>query len=270
MHYRANIGCLWILLLLLLIGGTPLLIGLLRVGAALVLALLVGGFALAWWFRRQAVVQYARSQTAAHNRFVEILVALLVKLAEIDGPLNRGEVAAIRRFFQESLGYRAERLLWVRDLIKASRSNPEPVDSLCAKLRAGFGFQERFIALQVLARVAEADGRLGAAEVAFIEQVAAYLGLHPFVSAFSRDFGQRRPHSAPPPIRSAVDDALAALGLPPGATAAEIKSAWRRLSLEHHPDRVAHLGTEFAQLAEERMRKINQAYTLLKEAGRVD
>jgi len=60
------------------------------------------------------------------------------------------------------------------------------------------------------------------------------------------------------------------LGLTPQATPAQIKSAWRKLSLENHPDRVAHLGGEFRDLAEERMRRINEAYTRLKEAGRVE
>jgi DnaJ like chaperone protein len=51
------------------------------------------------------------------------------------------------------------------------------------------------------------------------------------------------------------------------ATAADVKQAWRKLSLDNHPDRVAHLGEEFRKLAEERMRRINSAYDVLKQAG---
>jgi len=269
-RYPTNIGCLWLALLLFLIGGTPLLVGVLRLFGAFLLAAFVGTVALTWWLRRQAVVRYAQSQTEAHHRFVEILVALLVRLAEVDGPINRGEVSAIRKFFQHSLGYREERLLWVRDLIKASRRSSEPVETLCARIRSQYGFQERFIVIQVLARVAEADGRLGRDEMAFIEHVALEIGLRPFVSAFGPEFGRGDARRGVPPHRSQVDDALVVLGLPPDATAADIKSAWRKLSLENHPDRVAHLGGEFRALAEERMRAINEAYTRLKEAGRVE
>jgi DnaJ like chaperone protein len=60
---------------------------------------------------------------------------------------------------------------------------------------------------------------------------------------------------------------LSVLGLARGASADDAKRAWRQLSMENHPDRVAHLGDEFRQLAEERMRKINAAYETLKEAG---
>ena len=276
MRYRSNIGCLWVALLLLLMGGTPLLLGVLQLFGVLAGLLLVGGFALSWWIRRQAVLRYAHSQTAAHNRFVEILIALLVRLAEVDAPINRGEVAAIRRFFQDSLGYRDERLLWVRDLIKASRNSAESVESLCGRIRSSYGFQERFIVVQVLVRVAEADGRLGVEERDFIERVALDLGLRPFVGAFGDRFarGSERAHDgrgerrAQP--RNGVAEALAALGLAADAGAADIKAAWRKQSLENHPDRVTHLGAEFRTLAEERMRKINHAYTLLKEAGRVE
>ena len=229
-----------------------------------------GGFALSWWIRRQAVLRYAHSQTDAHNRFVEVLIALLVRLAEVDAPINRGEVAAIRRFFQDSLGYRAERLLWVRDLIKTSRSSPDSVEALCARLRSAYGFQERFIVLQVLVRVAEADGRLGAEERSFIERVALELGLRPFVGAFGDRFesASDRAHTEQRTrARSGVAEALATLGLASDASPADIKTEWRKLSLENHPDRVSHLGEEFRVLAEERMRKINHAYTLLKEAG---
>jgi len=247
-----------------------LLVGVLRVFGTFLLVAVVGAIGLTWWLRRQAVDRYARSQSEAHNRFVEVLVALLVRLAEVDGPINRGEVSAIRKFFQQSLGYREERLLWVRDLIKASRRSSEPVEALCARIRSQYGFQERFIVIQVLARVAEADGRLGREEMAFIERVAVEIGLRPFVSAFGGEFGRGQARRDAPPRRSSLDDALGVLGLPANATSADIKSAWRKLSLENHPDRVAHLGGEFRALAEERMRGINEAYTRLKEAGRVE
>jgi DnaJ like chaperone protein len=269
-RYPTNIGCLWLALLLFLIGGSPLLVGVLRVFGAFLLVAVIGTVGLTWWLRRQAVVRYARSQTEAHNRFVEVLVALLVRLAEVDGPINRGEVGAIRKFFQQSLGYRDERLLWVRDLIKTSRRSSEPVEALCSRIRSQYGFQERFIVIQVLARVAEADGRLGREELAFIERVAIEIGLRPFVSAFGGEFGRGHARRDAPPRSSPVEDALAVLGLPPDATSADIKSTWRKLSLENHPDRVTHLGGEFRALAEERMRGINEAYTRLKESGRVE
>jgi DnaJ like chaperone protein len=227
---------------------------------------------LSWWLRRHAVVTYTRTRRAESKRFVEILVALLVRLAQADGALDRREVTAIRHFFQHGLGYRGNQLLWVRDLIKESQRSTASVDDLCRELRESFGLQERLIVVQVLARVAQADGTLTSEELTFIRRVAQSLGLSAFVGAFAdggfeqRGFGGA--HTGP---RGGTDNqiecAFAELGLTRGSSAAEVKQAWRKLSLENHPDRATHLGEEFRRLAEERMRRINAAYDVLKEAG---
>jgi DnaJ like chaperone protein len=193
-----------------------------------------------------------------------MLVALLVRVASIDGELDRREVSAIRQFFQRDLGYQNEQLLWIRDLIKEKRQDTETVESICERLRSNFMLQERVIVLQVLARVANADGVVTAAEMRFVEQVAALLGLQAFVGGFQ--FGGDRQHAgAATPDRTT--EAFAVLGLARGASAEQIKTAWRSLSKENHPDRVTHLGEEFRKLADERMRKINGAYETLKDAG---
>jgi len=264
MGYRSNLGCLWLLLLIMLIGGTPLMIGVLRLFAAFALFALAAGAALSWWIRRHAVLQYRSARGVRSTRFVELLVALLVKLAEIDGELDRREVTAIRRFFEQRLGYRQEQLLWIRDLIKESRRSSQTVDSICQQLSAAYGLQERLIVLQVLVRVAEADGAVTPREAEFIRQAARLLGLAPFVGGF----GFEQPgEPAGAGVDRRVDEALAALGLRRGASREQIKQAWRRLSMENHPDRVTHLGQEFRELAEERMRVINAAYDVLKQAG---
>lgn len=266
--YRGNLGCLWILLLLLLVGGTPLLVGVLRVFLVFGLAIAAAGIFGTWWLRRNAVRLYTSTQSERHNLFVGLLVQLLVRLAELDGGMDRSEVAAIRTFFQDRLGYRDERLLWLRDLIKEARNTTTTVEQLCAGLSQQFGLQERLTVMQVLVQVAQADGTVSAKEAEFIERAAQLLGLEPFIRGFGFSgggghFGSRQG----PSTAEKVEEALAVLGLGAGVDAATIKSAWRKLSKENHPDRVTHLGEEFRSLAEERMRKINAAYDTLKEAG---
>lgn len=54
------------------------------------------------------------------------------------------------------------------------------------------------------------------------------------------------------------------LGLQPGASASEIKAAWRRLAREHHPDVVGD-DPAAARAATKRMAEINTAYEHLRE-----
>jgi molecular chaperone DnaJ len=58
-------------------------------------------------------------------------------------------------------------------------------------------------------------------------------------------------------------DYYALLGVPRDADAAAIKKAYRRLAMEHHPDRVA---PEQKAAAEERFKEITEAYEVLRDA----
>jgi DnaJ like chaperone protein len=59
-------------------------------------------------------------------------------------------------------------------------------------------------------------------------------------------------------------DAYAVLGVERNASVEEIKKAYRQLVNRYHPDKVAHLGDEFKELAEKRFKEIQQAYQELK------
>lgn len=50
------------------------------------------------------------------------------------------------------------------------------------------------------------------------------------------------------------------LGLPHDADQQQIRKAYRDLANQYHPDKVAHLGEEFQNMAEERFKEIQEAY----------
>jgi DnaJ like chaperone protein len=50
------------------------------------------------------------------------------------------------------------------------------------------------------------------------------------------------------------------LGVSPSATEEQIRSAYRKLASQYHPDKVAHLGSELQELAEKRFKEIQTAY----------
>ena len=47
------------------------------------------------------------------------------------------------------------------------------------------------------------------------------------------------------------------------ATKAEIKAAYRKMAKKYHPDKVLHLGKEHQKGAEEKFRKVQEAYEQL-------
>jgi DnaJ like chaperone protein len=54
------------------------------------------------------------------------------------------------------------------------------------------------------------------------------------------------------------------LGIDRNASQEEIKRAYRQLAGKYHPDKVAHLGEEFKDLAEKRFKDIQKAYEKLR------
>ncbi|MDW7711144.1 MAG: J domain-containing protein [Deferrisomatales bacterium] len=57
------------------------------------------------------------------------------------------------------------------------------------------------------------------------------------------------------------------LGVPPSATAEEVKRAYRELVKKYHPDRVSHLGDEFRELANRKFLEVQQAYDRIRSEG---
>lgn len=55
------------------------------------------------------------------------------------------------------------------------------------------------------------------------------------------------------------------LEVSPRATEEEIKGAYRRLALETHPDRQRQNGTEARKRAEERFKRVGEAYNVLRK-----
>lgn len=83
-----------------------------------------------------------------------------------------------------------------------------------------------------------------------------------------RSFRQHRPVAVP---GQTLEGAYRALGLEPDATNAEVKTAYRRLMNQHHPDKQAARGLpeSMLQAAEERTHEIRAAYEMIRAQRKI-
>ncbi len=85
----------------------------------------------------------------------------------------------------------------------------------------------------------------------------------------SRPPAESPPTPPPPPPPRLPDrrmttlEAFAALGLSPAAVLADVEKAYRERALLCHPDKVAHLDADFAELANRKFRRLQEARDLL-------
>ncbi|MFH0781096.1 MAG: DnaJ domain-containing protein [Pseudomonadota bacterium] len=262
-------GCLLIVLLFIFIsGGAPALISflgtLVYTGLAGVLLFIAVFWGFTFWIQKK-VATYEQSQTDSHNRFVSLLVQILIHIAKIDGRISREEIQTIHRFFQYNLHYNQTQMLWVKDLIKEATNSTQSLDTLLQEFKSTFAYEPRIILLELVYQLLFTKASVPEGELDIARRIAAFLDIPVYtqrtMEAKYRYHGQQTATSS----QDMAARHYATLGLEKGADMEEIKKAYRKLSMQYHPDKVGHLGAEFRSVAEEKMKEINQAYDYFKK-----
>jgi DnaJ like chaperone protein len=110
--------------------------------------------------------------------------------------------------------------------------------------------------LDGLFHIAAADGAVTEAELTYLASVARHFGFSEL------EFRRIRATNLGPD----AGDPYAVLGLLPGAGMEEVRTAWRALAAENHPDRMLQRGapSEFVSIAREKTAAINAAYAQIR------
>ena len=262
-------GCLILVaLFILLTGGAP---ALMKFMGYLFFSGLIGVFLLmaAFWgfsfYLQRRVSEYAASQTETHNRFVFLLIHILVNIAQSDGHFTKAELATMLNFFQNSLRYNSDQMRWVKQLIKNARDADHSMDTLLQEFHDSFAYEPRLILLELIYQILYTKQPVVESELQQARNIAVFLEISAYdLNAIEAKYRYRQQQAAASTARSDADS-YAVLGLEPGSGFTAIKSAYRKLSMQYHPDKVAHLGDEFKAVAEAKMKEINAAYDHLKK-----
>ncbi|NOZ42021.1 MAG: DnaJ domain-containing protein [Alphaproteobacteria bacterium] len=183
------------------------------------------------------------------------VIVLSAKMAKADGHVSREEIAAFKEAFQVPES-EMKNVARVFNLARQEATGFEPYAHQLAKL-----FHDRPAMLEgllhILFHIARADNVILPSELEYLQKVAAIFGFS------DAEFDRIRADNLGPD----KGDPYAVLGLSREATVIEIKSAYRKLIKENHPDLLASQGLppEFIEVATAKLAMINVAYDRIEK-----
>ncbi|MBL8949533.1 MAG: molecular chaperone DjiA [Myxococcaceae bacterium] len=185
----------------------------------------------------------------------KLLCPLFVEVARADGPVVQPEVRVIREYFQHERGFGEEALEQVRLALKAAlAAKPAELEGATKKARGRLTPAERPLLVNALYELALVDGELKRAESDAIKQIVSGLNLsdEQLQQITSMHLGSGAKH-------------YELLGLTEAASDDELRTAYRRLASEFHPDRYVGKPKREIDNAAARFREVTEAWAELRK-----
>ena len=189
------------------------------------------------------------------NSFLFALLVLASYIIKADGRAMHSEMEVVRQMLRQNFGEAAVnqgneilRRLFEEQQRQGWQRFKQTVNDCCQQMNRHMDYSQRLQLLNFLAIIAQADGRIDPAEVAALKEIAQWMGMQPQEVDSMLNLGH-----------DDLESAYKVLGISPQATDDEVKRAYRRLALQHHPDRVAALGEDVRRAAEKKFQEINAA-----------
>jgi len=213
----------------------------------------------------QGYSQRYTTDEGTRNGFLFSMLTLATYVIRADGKVMHSEMEAMRSFLRQNFGEKAVeegnqimlRLFERQKQMEAQQpgSYRQTIIEACQQLRMVLSESQRLQLLSLLAMLAKADGHVATEEINALREITGFLGLSESELNSMLNLGA-----------TTLKQAYAVLEISEDATDDEVRAAYKRLVVKHHPDRVASLGEDVRAAAEKKMREINEAKELIYKA----
>lgn len=192
------------------------------------------------------------SAAEQRNSFLLSLLVLSSAVIKADGQVRRTELDHVRDFVRRNFGENAvAESMQILDGLNRQAVN---LYSVGAQIADNMNYSQRLQLFHYLTQIAVADGEFSQSEKDVLESISSAIRLTSSDAA-----------SVIAMFYADAASAYAVLEISPSATDEQIKSAYRRMAMKNHPDKVATLGPEVQKAAAEKFRKIQEAYEIIKK-----
>jgi DnaJ like chaperone protein len=197
--------------------------------------------------RKTAASSKPKKISADDLLLVDALCPLFLEVARADGPPVQMEIRVIREFFEQRLQFNEVAMDTVRLKLKDALEAPEQdIEFLTTRARTAVKPSIRVEVVRSLYDLGMVDGSLQPSEQHMLKRIVGLFNLsdEQLQQITAEYFGKG-------------DKEYELLGITTAATDDEVKSAFRKLAAEHHPDRAKDNGEKF--------REVKEAYESLKK-----
>ncbi len=190
------------------------------------------------------------------GEFGAALLVLIAALMKADGRILRSELDYVKKFLVDNFGASKakEMLLVLRDLTKKNI----PVDEVSESIKMNMNYSSRLQLLHFLFGLAASDGFVDPREYDLIKRIALNIGVSSVdFESIASMFVREKDYSEETPYKI--------LGITPDATDEEVKKAYRKMAMKYHPDKLSYLDEKMRKAAEDKFKKVNEAYHRIKK-----
>jgi len=195
------------------------------------------------------------ASTSSRTRGGDFGAAMLILFAAVmkaDNELKKSELEFVKRFLIDNFGtnYAKQRM----ELFKKILNQDINVKEVCTQIKTHMDLNSKIQLIHILFALSKADNEIHKNEITIICDIANLVGIN------NSDFNSIKAMFIPN-----TKAAYEILGLNSNATDLEIKTAYKKMAIKYHPDKVSHLGNDFSKIAEEKFKSINEAYQKIKK-----
>jgi len=186
------------------------------------------------------------------NDYLFSLLVLVSAVLNADGKIMKSELNYVKEFFKANFGAEGAQNA-IRILHDLTKQNI-PITDVCHQIKNYMDYPGRLQLIHFLFGIAASDGEIHPDELKLIRHISINLGIS------TADYTSIEAMLIPK-----TDWAYDVLELVPTATDEEVKKAYRKMAVKYHPDKVSYLGDEILQAANEKFKKVNEAYQLISK-----
>lgn len=186
------------------------------------------------------------------NSFMISLLVLSAAVMKADGKVMRSELDYVKKFLRDNFG--EEGAANALNVLKELLQKDYELSEVCIQVRQFTNISQRLQLFHYLAGIAKADGVVSNAELDVLKRISQFMGIsNADADSVLGMFG------------TSIEDAYKVLEITPEATDDEVRKAYRKMAMKHHPDKVESLGEDVRKAAEEKFNKIHEAYDQIKK-----